>query len=302
MKAQAEADGDIFLPNPAPSGPVDYTFVCMEPSLGRWAPTPEAASKRIAEGFRNFIYSLDDCILHYCASEYLCGEGQRYFVTDVSKGAMLVNRAGKERAERYNRWHHLLTDELDLLLRPSGRVIAVGSAVANHFQDHCLRDFSTIMHYSRLAAAGRNAAIVGREDEFRAYRESVALQDVVDNAEHYMLACGIPTTIRAETLARLSAGTLTDSRRKLMFVYKTAIRTDKKPFSWDGRVSDCQFPLHPFHHACFLPARGIFRLYLRVASQISYPHSHGLGIDKRTGHWRVSNPPRNGPIRLKVAY
>ena len=222
MKAQAEADGDIFLPNPTPSGPVDYALVCMEPSLGRWAPTPEAASKRIAEGFRNFIYSLDDFILHYCASQYLCGNGQSYIVTDVSKGAMLVNRAGKERAERYNRWHHLLTDELDLLLRQPGQVIAVGRAVAKHLQEHGLRDFSSIMHYSRQAAAGRNAAIVGREDEFKAYRDNLILPDVVNNAEQYMVAQRIPSRIRAKTLARLSAGTLTDSRLKLMFVYKTA--------------------------------------------------------------------------------
>lgn len=228
MKARAEADGDIFLPNPAPSGPVDYALVCMEPSLGRWAASPAIASEKIEAGFRNFMYSLEDFILHYCASRYICGEGQRYFVTDVSKGAMLVNRAGKERVERYNRWHDLLTDELDLLLRPSGRVIAVGNAVAKHFRDRGLR-VSTIMHYSGQAAAGRNAAIVGREEEFKAYRDSVTLRDVVENAEHYMLACGIPEHIRAETLARLSMAALTHSRRKLMFVYKTAFEGMQSP-------------------------------------------------------------------------
>ncbi len=222
MKARAEADGDIFLPNPAPSGPVDYALVCMEPSLGRWAATPGVASERIAAGFRNFIYSLEDFILHYCASRFLCADEQRYFVTDVSKGAMLVNWAAKERAERYSRWHDLLADELGLLLRPSGRVIAVGNAVARHFRDHGVREFSTIMHYSGQAAAGRNAAIVGREEEFGAYRDSVTLEDVVGNAEHYMLSFGIPASIRAETLARLSASVLTDSRQKLLFIYKTA--------------------------------------------------------------------------------
>jgi hypothetical protein len=35
MKARSEADGDVFLPNPEPLGPVEYVFVCMEPSLGR---------------------------------------------------------------------------------------------------------------------------------------------------------------------------------------------------------------------------------------------------------------------------
>ncbi len=37
MQILAEADGDMVLPNPAPLGPVEYVFICMEPSLGRWA-------------------------------------------------------------------------------------------------------------------------------------------------------------------------------------------------------------------------------------------------------------------------
>jgi len=232
MKARAEADGDIFLPNPAPSGPVDYALVCMEPSLGRWAATPELAYERIAAGFRNFIWSLEDFILHYCAGRYLCDEGQHYFVTDVSKGAMLVDRADKERTERYNRWHGLLTDELDLLLRPLGRVIAVGNAVAKHFRHHGLHNFSTIMHYSGQAAAGRNAAIVGREQEFEAYRNSVTLWDVVENGEQYMLAYGIPADIRSETVDRLAKADLTESRQKLMFVYKTAFEGMRSPSGW----------------------------------------------------------------------
>jgi hypothetical protein len=34
MKERADADGDVFLPNPQPEGPVDYVLVCMEPSMG----------------------------------------------------------------------------------------------------------------------------------------------------------------------------------------------------------------------------------------------------------------------------
>ena len=222
MKAQAETDGKIFLPNLAPSSPVDYVFVCMEPSLGRWGPTHEVAVERIDAGFRNFMYSLEDFIFHYCANQYLCSRDQRYFVTDVSKGAMLVNHAVATRAERYNRWHSLLLDELDLLLRPDGRVIAVGKEVAIHFKNRRFPVFSTILHYSNQAAQSRNAQIVGREEEFEAYRGTVLLEDVLNNAEEVMLTSGIPVAILNETLARLSTSELTESRRKLMFIYKTA--------------------------------------------------------------------------------
>jgi hypothetical protein len=34
LRALAEADGDVYLPNVEPSGPVRYVFIAMEPSLG----------------------------------------------------------------------------------------------------------------------------------------------------------------------------------------------------------------------------------------------------------------------------
>jgi hypothetical protein len=55
MKALAQADGDVFLPNSEPEGPVDYVFICMEPSLGRWARSAEEAESKVDAGFRNFL-------------------------------------------------------------------------------------------------------------------------------------------------------------------------------------------------------------------------------------------------------
>jgi hypothetical protein len=86
MKSLAETDGDIYLPNAEPDGPVDYVVICMEPSLGRWARSPDHARARVKAGFRNFLSSLEDFILHYSVRHYLCGPGQRYHMTDLSKG------------------------------------------------------------------------------------------------------------------------------------------------------------------------------------------------------------------------
>lgn len=74
MKALAEADGDVCLPNPEPSGLVDYVFICMEPSLGGWAKNGDEARAKVAAGFRNFVY-LDrgTLALHFAIREYLCG-------------------------------------------------------------------------------------------------------------------------------------------------------------------------------------------------------------------------------------
>ena len=62
MKVLAEADGDVFLPNPEPLGPVEYVFVCMEPSLGRWARSLDEARSKVEAGFHNFVYSIEDFI------------------------------------------------------------------------------------------------------------------------------------------------------------------------------------------------------------------------------------------------
>lgn len=132
MKILAEADGDVFLPNPEPPQSAEYVFVCMEPFLGRWARSPEEAKERVEAGFRNFVFSIEDFILHFCIKQYLCGPTQRYHITDWSKGAMLVERAGVARTDRYGRWYGLLMEEL-VLVAPSGAgIFAVGNSVANH--------------------------------------------------------------------------------------------------------------------------------------------------------------------------
>ena len=93
MKALAESEGDVFLPNTEPEGPVQYVLICMEPSLGRWARSADEARSKVEAGFRNFLFSMEDFILHFCARLYLCKPKERYHITDLSKGAMLVKRA-----------------------------------------------------------------------------------------------------------------------------------------------------------------------------------------------------------------
>lgn len=131
MKAFAEAEGDVFLPNPEPSQPAKYVFVCMEPSLGRWAQSPEEAKAKVEAGFRNFVFSIEDFILHFCIKHYLCEPTQPYHITDLSKGAMLVERAGVARTQRYDRWYPLLEEELDLVATSgAGHVPSSGVRVA----------------------------------------------------------------------------------------------------------------------------------------------------------------------------
>ena len=222
MKALAEADGDVFLPNPEPFGPVEYFFVCMEPSLGRWARSPSEARAKVDAGFRNFVFSIDDFILHFCIQQYLCEPTQRYHITDLSKGAMLVQRAGVARTQRYDRWYELLMEELDLVATSGAGIFAVGSAVAQHLARRAFpRPFTTVIHYSGLAARARAAGIVGHEHSFERFRSSVSLELVLATAED-VLKASVPTSFRDETLARLAGSQLSESQQQLIFNYKLA--------------------------------------------------------------------------------
>jgi hypothetical protein len=140
MKALAVADGDVFLPNPEPEGPVDYVFICMEPSLGRWARSPEEAKSKVDAGFRNFLFSAETSILHFCIRRYLCESTQRYHITDFSKGAMLVKGAGLARAQRYDRWYALLLEEINLVATSDAAIVAVGNVVFQHLRAEVSKD------------------------------------------------------------------------------------------------------------------------------------------------------------------
>jgi len=226
MRALAEFDRDAFLPNPEPEGPVDFVLICMEPSLGRWARSAAEAESRVNAGFRNFLPSDETAVLHFCIRRYLCRPEQRYHITDLSKGAMLVKRAGLARKERYDRWYDLLQEEIDLVATPNARIVAVGKAVSQHLvQRGFPRPFAPVIHYSGQAGFARRAGIAGHEDGFQAFKDSVSHDDLVATAKDVLASAGVPAEIREETLSRLKNFLLTTSRQQLIFNYKLAFES-----------------------------------------------------------------------------
>ncbi len=226
MKALAEADGDVFLQNPEPEGPAEYVFICMEPSLGRWARSAEEAKSKVDAGFRNFLSSMEDFILHFCIRRYLCESTQRYHITDFSKGAMLVKRAGLARIQRYDRWYAVLQEEINLVATSDAAIVAVGNVVFQHLMRRGFqRPFTQIIHYSGQAGRARSREIVGHEDGFEAFRGCVSIKDVVATAEAVLRETHVPTEMCDETLSRLSKSQLTTSRQQLIFSYKLAFES-----------------------------------------------------------------------------
>jgi hypothetical protein len=99
----------------------------------------------------------------------------------------------------------LLLEELDLCASASAGMVAVGSVVARYLdQQGFPRPFTPVIHYSSQAGPARNAGVVGREDDFRAFRGSVCLEDVIAAAEGALRAAHVPSEIRDETLLRLA--------------------------------------------------------------------------------------------------
>src|SRR5215472_18631943 len=199
MRARALADGDVFLPNPEQEGPVQYVLICMEPSLGRWARSADEARSKVELGFRNFLFSIEDFILHFCARRYLCKPAERYYITDLSKGAMLVDRAGSSREERYDRWYQLLEEEINLVATPDAGIVAVGKVVSNYLRRKPFaRSFTGVIHYSGQAGRARSEGIVGREDSFQAFRDSVSLEDLIATVVDVLRSTRVPDRIRDE--------------------------------------------------------------------------------------------------------
>lgn len=220
MMALADADGDVFLPNPEPPGPVDYVFIGMEPSLG--GSSPKAVKAEVEAGARNFVNSIEDFILHFSIRHYLRDDGQRYHITDISKGAMAVDGASTDRDRRWGRWYDLLLEELDLVAKPGADVFAVGKLVEEYLERRSFPiPFTTLIHYSGQNALGRKRCTGSHQVHFEQFKDTIALEDVLATAEQ-VLGSSVPRRFRDQTLERLRGRQLSESRKRLIFCYKLA--------------------------------------------------------------------------------
>jgi hypothetical protein len=221
--ALAHADGDIYLPNFTPAGPVDALLIGIEPSLRSWAASEDEAHQKIEAGFRNFMNSPEDWILHFCVRRYLCGPGETYHVTDISKGAMRVDAANAGRRARFRRWYDLLVEEIDLVAKPTAKIVAIGQAVRRQLDGfHFARPFTTILHYSPQAIVARRAAVAGHEERFATFAKELSLDLIVDVAVEVLRANQVPGPMAAETVARLRRTVLNESRQQLALIYTVA--------------------------------------------------------------------------------
>ena len=210
----------VYLPNLTPKNRVDFIFVAMEPSFGTWAKTENEAQNKIDSGFRNFIDSWDVMAFHYCISSYL---STSYYITDISKAAMKVKNANKNRDWIFLKWKNLLVEEIDIIASNKCKLIPVGHKandyISEHFSNYSVLD--RILHYSCSAAKHRKNIPEAHPKYYCEYKNRLDQASFLQNVKNIIREHGIP----GSTLKGIKKGLerneprITESRKQLMFSY-----------------------------------------------------------------------------------
>ena len=177
------------------------------------------------DSIKNFAVSVEDFILHFCASKYLCKGTPTYHITDLSKGAMRVSDASSSpalRYERYKIWYPLLCEEIKLVARPNAPIIPVGHVVRDFLTVQKMSDLKDeILHYSQSAGPHRTKMPKRYPEQFSEFKDTVDLSDIKKTAKRVLGEAGLGPDEPQKTLKRLQRGKgLTKSRKQLMFTYK----------------------------------------------------------------------------------
>ncbi len=224
FKEQAHKEGSKPLLPWREVIPADFVFIGMEPSLGKWGKNDLIADAKIKAGFTNFAYSLEDFILHFCIKIYLCNNGPTYYLTDVSKGAMLVSSADKNRKQRYSEWLPLLKEELNIVSKPSTKLISIGKDPFDFLLKNEIPN-EYILHYSPRTLKSRGKYVANRTNEYSLFKDTVTMEDIILVAKDVIEKCNMDDSLSSEILGKLQAKQkLTDNQKQLIFYYKTRFK------------------------------------------------------------------------------
>jgi len=226
MRDLAKKDDEIFIPFIVPYSPVDYIFICMEPSFGPWAKNREDAENKLRDGHINFLDGYNAMILHYAIRNYLCKNGQSYYITDLAKGSMLVKDANVNRIARYKNWYPILLEEINLVGTTDVKVFTVGTAVTSFIESQDFsRKITPLIHYSQVAVRHWDKIAQQHKESFETFQNTVSHEDILNNAEDVIKSAGVSNIIRDRILSNLGKGSLTLPRLKLMFNYKVSFES-----------------------------------------------------------------------------
>jgi hypothetical protein len=202
----------IYLPNPIFTLKPKYCLVAMEPSLGGMS--VEIFQSLINQGFKNFLYSAGDFILHYCAYNFLCNCSFDYQISDLSKGAMKTSIATSERNRRYENWLYILKQELEFFGNPY--LIAVGRTVEDFLISRGFEVECYVMHYSGQNSVRFTDYYNQHSEKFLADNLHIKLKEFATKTFQML---DYPPKLQAQILGRLFNNELTSSRKGMYLYY-----------------------------------------------------------------------------------
>lgn len=216
----------VMLRNIQPDGPVDFILIAQEPSGGRTQTGIRPSCWECVKDRknRNFCGHKYDFMFQYCVRNYLCGEGQTYYLTDLSKGAMPPKQAVTTSHETHKRWYSLLVEELDLVAKPEGtRIIAIGKTKVHKFlrRRKEFEGIDWVYHLAPTANGARAKAIKPYLSEFPQFVETLNFDHILDTTEDVLCRAGYSEVSRQKKLPELWKGSrLTEGDKKFVFYYK----------------------------------------------------------------------------------
>ena len=177
-----------YLPSVMPKNKVNYIFVGMEPSNPKGLCNKDG-EEAVEDGYKNFSAFDPPCkaekyatsatdpvtLFNISIARFLCQDEKPYYLTDVSKGAMLGGIARLNRPQRWQGWYPLLLEEFDIVGEPNAPIIAIGKAVENFLRKNDLkgktgRSLYSVLHYSPQAAKHRKREPARDPEGFEAFK------------------------------------------------------------------------------------------------------------------------------------
>ncbi len=221
FKRQADSDGDVFIPRIAPSAPVDYVLIGSEPSFFKWASSKADAQRKVDLGYKNSATTLEDFCFHYAVRKLLCTDGETYYVTDLSHGAMPVKVAKGSRTQqikRYDRWSLLLRRELELVSKPTAHLFAIGADVCDYLGAIGIHD-TRLIQFGGSGVAHWKKTAAETPDAYQAFIRKMSPTEITATAGEVLTEAGMDRWIdqKVESLK------VSESRNWLIFTYNGQI-------------------------------------------------------------------------------
>ena len=213
-----------YLKYLAPRSRVDFVLVGKMPSIDEKAAadTPYGDYPDIPPPGYNLLISIGDLILNYGAHRHLCRPGERYYLTDLGKGALPPKDAkDKTQREEFTAWYPVLLDELELVAKPEATVVPIGSATGNFLEaqpDFPYRLTMPILHWSRAAVSAAKMASSLFPREWDEYRRNTSWEDLRSSTEEIFTEAGLGQYVDA--FHQRFKNKFRESHAHYMFTYK----------------------------------------------------------------------------------